>query len=162
MKNKRKSYRPLDQAQLEAVFSLGPEQVLEMSLMELSGRGGEILLKQAIATEISGYLGRDYYRHSDWASKAGYRNGARPTEVEMGNGVMRYERPLLTGAEDFHSKFHVRRCRKPQEFRQAVQDLFVEGVSTRKVKRALKSLVGEKTKLGRSTVSRITKALRQE
>ncbi len=80
----------------------------------------------------------------------------------MGNGVMRYERPLLSGAADFHSKFHVKRCRKPEEFHQAVQDMFVEGVSTGKVKRALKSLVGEKTKLGRSTVSRITKALRKE
>jgi transposase-like protein len=147
---------------LEAVFSLSPEQLLDMSLMDLSRRGGEILLKQAIAAEISAYLGRDYYRHSDAASKPGHRNGARGTEVEMGNGVMRYERPLLTGAEAFHSKFHVSRCRKPEEFRQAVADMFVEGVSTRKVKRALKSLVGEKTKLGRSTVSRITKALRKE
>lgn len=162
MKSKRKSYRPLDQAQLEAVFSLSREKLLEMSLMDLCRRGGEILLKQAIAAEISCYLGREYYRHSALASKPGYRNGARRTEVEMGNGVMGYERPLLTGARDFQSKFHVKRCRKPAEFRQAVADMFVAGVSTRKVKRALKSLVGEKTKLGRSTVSRITKALRKE
>lgn len=162
MKINRKSYRPMKQAQIEEIFSLTREQLLEMSLMDLARRGGELLLKQGVAAEIETHLKRGYYQHGDGESPTGYRNGARPTEVEVGNGVLRYERPLITGAEGFQSKLHVPRCRKPEEFRQAVQDLFVEGVSTRKVKRALKSLVGEGTKLGKSTVSRITKRLRQE
>lgn len=161
-KSKRKSYRPIDQARIEELFSLSVGQLREMSLMDLVRQGGAVLLKHAVAEEIRAYLGRGYYQHSGPESRRGYRNGARWTEVEVGNGVIGYERPLVTGSEGFQSKLHVQRCRKPPQFRQAIEALYIEGVSTRKVKRALNGLVGEKTRLGRSTISRITKRLRQE
>lgn len=160
---KRKTYRPMDQAQIEEIFSLTLEQVRSMSLMDLVRQGGAALLKPAVAEEIGSHLGRGYYQHSQPEGAMGHRNGARLTRVEVGSGgVVEYERPLLTGAEGFQSRLHVKRCRKPQQFCQAIEDMYVEGVSTRKVKRALGALVGEKTRLGRSTVSRITKRLRQE
>jgi transposase-like protein len=40
----------------------------------------------------------------------------------------------------------------------AVTDMYVNGVSTRKVKDALKSVAGEKIRMSKSTVSRITKS----
>ena len=44
----------------------------------------------------------------------------------------------------------------------AVAEMYVTGVSTRKVKKALKAVAGDDVRLSRSTVSRITKRLRVE
>ena len=52
--------------------------------------------------------------------------------------------------------------RRPEEFASAVTEMYISGVSTRKVKRALKAVTGEKARLSRSTVSRITERLRLE
>jgi transposase-like protein len=52
--------------------------------------------------------------------------------------------------------------RRPEEFADAVTEMYVTGVSTRKVKKALKAVAGDDVRLSRSTVSRITKRLRDE
>jgi len=52
--------------------------------------------------------------------------------------------------------------RRPEEFADQVAEMYVTGVSTRKVKKALKAVAGDKIKLSRSTVSRITQRLRDE
>ena len=49
--------------------------------------------------------------------------------------------------------------RRPAEFASQICDMYVNGVSTRKVKESLKSVTGKKIKLSKSTVSRITKKL---
>ena len=49
--------------------------------------------------------------------------------------------------------------RRPAEFAAQVCDMYVNGTSTRKVKKALKAVTGERLKLSKSTVSRITKSL---
>jgi putative transposase len=62
----------------------------------------------------------------------------------------------------FKSNYHVSGMRRPEEFASAVTDMYVNGVSTRKVKDSLKAIAGEKCRLSKSTVSRITKRLRDE
>ena len=52
--------------------------------------------------------------------------------------------------------------RRPEEFAAAVTDMYVNGISTRKVKDSLKAVTGEKVRMSKSTVSRITKKLRDE
>jgi transposase-like protein len=52
--------------------------------------------------------------------------------------------------------------RRPEEFAAAITDMYVNGVSTRKVKGALRAVTGEKVRLSKSTVSRVTKRLRAE
>ena len=52
--------------------------------------------------------------------------------------------------------------RRPEEFADTVAEMYVTGVSTRKVKKALKAVAGDEIRLSRSTVSRITKRLRDE
>src|SRR5208337_209581 len=73
-----------------------------------------------------------------------------------------YERPLLTGAPDFKSRYHVPYMRRPGEFADAIGDMHVNGVSSRNVKRALKAVTGEKIHLSKSAVSRVTKRIRVE
>jgi transposase-like protein len=65
-------------------------------------------------------------------------------------------------APGFQSKIHTPYMRRPEEFASAVTEMYISGVSTRKVKRALKAVTGEKSQLSRSTVSRITERLRAE
>jgi transposase-like protein len=77
-------------------------------------------------------------------------------------GTIMYPRQRLVNAPGFKSRFHTPYMRRPEEFAEAVTEMYVQGISTRKVKRAIKAITGEKTKLSRSTVSRITEKLRDE
>lgn len=131
-----------------------------MSLMSLLQFGSGLLLKHAIAGEITEYLGRSRYEHE--GQVAGYRNGHQRSRIDTPVGVVEYDRPKVTGAPGFKSQYHVRNMRRPDEFAAAVTDMYVNGTSTRKVKESLKAVAGEKTRLSRSTVSRITKRLRGE
>jgi putative transposase len=129
-------------------------------LMSLLQFGSQTLLSEAIKAEITEYLGRSFYQHSMGNEKIkGYRHGFRKTTIDTPVGPVTYDRPRVHGAEDFQSQFHVPHMRRPQEFADQICDMYVNGVSTRKIKNSLKSVTGEKIKLSKSTVSRITKSL---
>jgi putative transposase len=132
----------------------------QISLQTLLQFGTGLLLKEAIAQEITDYLGRSHYEHGE--TFKGYRNGHQKTRLDTGSGVIEYDRPKLTGAPKFKSQYHVPHMRRPEEFAQAVTDMYVNGISTRKIKKSLKAVAGEDTRLSKSTVSRITKRLRDE
>ena len=130
------------------------------SLMGLLQFGSQMLLSEAIKAEISEHLGRSYYQHSSPNEKnKGYRHGIRKTTIDTPIGAITYDRPRVHGAKDFQSQFHIPYMRRPEEFASQICDMYVNGISTRKVKKSLKSATGEKIKLSKSTVSRITKKL---
>lgn len=131
-----------------------------MSLMALLQHGSAMLLKDAIASEITAYLGRQHYRHGE--EFKGHRNGHQKTRLDTSMGPIEYDRPKVAYAPDFKSQFHVPHMRRPEEFAEAITDMYVNGVSTRKVKKSLMAVTGEKIRLSRSTVSRVTKQLRNE
>lgn len=143
-----------------AIGQLGQLDLPQMSLSSLLQFGTGLLLKRAIAAEITEYLGRSHYQHGD--EFKGHRNGYQKTRLDTGVGVIEYDRPKLANAPNFQSQYHVRRMRRPEEFAQVVTDMYVNGVSTRKVKDSLKAVAGERSRLSKSTVSRITKRLRDE
>jgi len=134
--------------------------LLGMSLFAILRQGSGMLLKEAIEAEITSHLGRLRYEHGEVFK--GHRNGYQETNIDTPVGPVGYERPKITGAEDFVSKFHTPHVRRPAEFAASVTDMYVNGISTRKVKDALRAVTGEKIKLSKSTVSRITKKLRDE
>ena len=132
-------------------------------VFELLSFGSQALLKQAIEEEITNHLGREKYERlkADEAFR-GERNGYRVTTIDTPIGALTYDRPRVTGAPDFKSAYHAPHMRRPEEFADQVAEMYVTGVSTRKVKKALKAVAGDKIKLSRSTVSRITQRLRDE
>lgn len=147
----------------EEMFAAMPQEVREMNLMGLLRFGGELLLKGAVAAEITEHLGRGFYEHrGEEAPARGYRNGSRTTTLDTPLGQVVYERPLVTGAKDFQSKYHQPYMRRPEAFADAIGDMHVNGVSSRNVKRALKAVTGEKVRLSKSAVSRVTKRIRAE
>ena len=131
----------------------------QMSLMSLLQHGSQTLLVEAIKAEITEALGRGFYQHHESKSDSkGYRHGVRKTTLDTPIGPIVYDRPRVNGL-DFQSQFHVPYMRRPAEFGSQICDMYVNGISTRKVKQALKSVTGNKIKMSKSTVSRITKSL---
>ena len=65
----------------------------------------------------------------------GERNGFRETPVDTPVGPITYPRQRLVNAPGFRSKIHTPYMRRPEEFATAVTEMYVGGVSTRKVKR---------------------------
>lgn len=154
----------LEQRKYDSVeAAIGQLKQLDLPAMSLSSLlqfGTGLLLNQAIAAEITEHLGRSHYKHGE--EFRGHRNGYQKTRLDTGVGVIEYDRPKVAHAPDFRSQYHVRRMRRPEEFAQAVTDMYINGVSTRKVKDSLKAVAGERSRLSKSTVSRITKRLRDE
>jgi len=133
------------------------------SILSLVQMGAQVLLKGAIEQEIAQHLGRTYYQHlKEGETSRGERNGYRQTRIDTPSGQVVYDRPLLAYAPEFRSQFHVPYLRRPQAFANAVVDMHVNGVSTRNVRRALKSVASEKARLSKSSVSRVTKKIRAE
>ncbi|HMN69958.1 MAG TPA: IS256 family transposase [Bdellovibrionales bacterium] len=158
---KREELEQRKQDSIEAaVAELNQLDLPSTSLMSLLQFGSGMLLKHAIAGEITEYLGRAHYQHGP--EFKGHRNGYQKTRLDTPLGVVEYDRPKLAGAPDFHSQYHVRHMRRPGEFADAVTDMYINGISTRKVKASLKAAAGSRARLSKSTVSRITKRLRDE
>lgn len=158
---KRDSLKQRKQDSMEsAIADMSQLNLPGMSLMSLLQFGSGLLLKHAIAGEITEYLGRPHYQHG--TEFKGHRNGYQQTRLDTPLGVVEYDRPKLAGAAGFKSRYHTPHMRRPNEFAQAVTDMYVNGTSTRKVKASLKAVAGERTRLSKSTVSRITKRLRDE
>ena len=132
-------------------------------ILELLKFGSQAILKQAIEGEITQYLGRESYERLKAEQVfRGARHGYRKTTIDTPVGQVVYDRQRLTGAPDFKSAIHRPHMRRPEEFADTVAEMYVTGVSTRKVKKALKAVAGDEIRLSRSTVSRITKRLRDE
>jgi transposase-like protein len=157
---KREDLEKRKEKLLESIDELSQLDLPGMDLMSLLQFGSGMLLKKAIIGEITEYLGRSRYGRSE--EFKGYRNGFQRSRIDTSMGIVEYDRQKLDGAPDFKSRYHVRHMRRPDEFAQSITDMYVNGVSTRKVKAALKAVAGERTRLSKSTVSRITKRLRDE
>ena len=143
--------------------SLSQEEFSKVTLMGIPKFGAETLLAEAVKAEVDQYLGRDHYEHIKIGEKSkGERNGYRKTTIDTPLGPVTYDRQQVAYAPEFVSKFHTAYMRRPEEFSSSIADMYVNGISTRKVKDALKAVAGDKIKLSKSTVSRVTKRLRSE
>jgi putative transposase len=139
------------------------EQTGGPDILSLLKFGSQAILQQAVEEEITQYLGRENYERLKLEMVAkGFRNGYRKTTIDTPIGQVIYDRQRLDGAPDFKSAYHEAHMRRPEQFADAVAEMYVSGVSTRKVKKALKAVAGDAVRLSRSTVSRITKRLRTE
>ena len=156
-----KNSKSQTQIKTDEIISGLPCKLEELGTLSLLKFGSETILRAAILEEIRMHLGRDHYEHSCDKGARGHRNGDRPTTIDTPLGPVTYNRPRLSGAKDFKSKFHTPWMRRPEEFADQVAEMYVSGISTRKVKRAL-SAAGDKIKMSRSTVSRITERLREQ
>jgi putative transposase len=141
---------------------------LGLSLEELAGQplelfareGAKLLLMVGLEEEVTAALMRRPYERSQ-GKVIGYRNGHRDRQVSCGAGVIEVPVPRVSDTEEtFRSQLLEAWQRRSKLLEETIPLLYVEGLSTRDFKRALKSLWGE-SGLSRSSVSRANKALKE-
>lgn len=141
-----------------ADLGLTIEEVGGQPLDLIAREGARVILEIALNEEVAAFLNRKRYERSE-AAAAGYRNGTRKRTVQCGSGEIVIRKPKIVGAEEpFESKVVDRWQRRSQYLEAVLPALYVEGLSTRDFKRALKPLLGE-SGLSRSSISRVNKAL---
>ena len=139
-----------------------------LSLEELAGQplelfareGAKLLLMVGLEEEVHGFLKRRPYerRRDDFC---GYRNGHRDRQVSCGAGEIEVAVPRVSDTrEAFHSQLLEAWQRRSKLLEDTIPLLYVEGLSTRDFKRALKPLWG-KSGLSRSSISRANRALKE-
>jgi transposase-like protein len=141
---------------------------LGLSLEELAGQplelfareGAKLLLMVGLEEEVTAALMRRPYERSQ-GKVVGYRNGHRDRQVSCGAGIIEVAVPRVSDTEEtFRSQLLETWQRRSKLLEETIPLLYVEGLSTRDFKRALKSLWG-KSGLSRSSVSRANKALKE-
>jgi transposase-like protein len=141
---------------------------LGLSLEELAGQplelfareGARLLLTVALEEEVTDLLKRRPYERSQ-GNIRGYRNGHRERQISCGAGEIEVAVPRMSDTKEaFHSQLLEAWQRRSKLLEETIPLLYVEGLSTRDFKRALKPLWG-KSGLSRSSVSRANKALKE-
>ena len=123
-------------------------------LIELTRIGARMMLQSALEEEITAHLERDYYERT--SSAKGSRNGSKPRTVKIGSGDIRIKMPQARNAGGpFHSLILPPRVTQMDAIQEIIPLLYMNGLSTRKVKKAIGTLIGKKG-LSHQNVMRIS------
>jgi putative transposase len=146
---------------VEKVIKEGLEEMTQRSsLREVTTTGARMMLRVAIEEEVTAYLQRDYYERS--AEARGSRNGSKPRSVKVGCGDIEIMMPQVRDAAGpFHSLILPPRVTQMDELQQIIPLLYMHGLSTRKVKKAVGKLLGKKG-LSHQNVVRISGKIVEE
>jgi len=124
------------------------------SLMELTKIGARMMLQSALEEEVRVFLDRDYYERNPNAK--GRRSGSKRRGVKVGCGDVEIRMPQVRDAgSSFHSVLLPPRLTQMEEIREIIPLLYLPGISTRRVKKAVGKLLGKKG-LSHENVSRIS------
>jgi len=130
------------------------------SLAELTRIGARMMLEVAIEEEVTTFPGRDYYERLDVAGC--YRSGAKPRMIKIGGGDIEIRMPRVRDAGGpFHSKILPPRITRMDEVQSVIPLLYMNGLSSRKVKKAIGKLLGKRG-LSHQNVIRITEKIVEE
>lgn len=131
------------------------------SLVELTKAGARMMIQIALEEELGAFLGRDYYeRRSD--GQEGSRAGSKPRTVKIGCGDIEIEMPKVKDAGGpFHSELLPPRVTRMDEIQDIIPLLYMNGLSTRKVKKSVAKLLGKRG-LSHQNISRITEKVVEE
>jgi transposase-like protein len=120
-------------------------------------------LDVALAEELAAALGSDRHERTD--GRCGYRNGTveRTITTPDGTRTVTVLRGRVIGKEgattEFHSQLLPRYARRTREIDDAILGCYLGGVNSRRIRTALKPLLGERH-LSKSAVSRIVGRLK--
>lgn len=112
-------------------------------LTELTKIGARMMLQIAVEEEITAHLGRDLYERT--VSAMGQRNGSKPRTVKIGSGDIGIRMPQARNSGGpFHSRILPPRVTQMNEIQEIIPLLYMNGLSSRKVKKAVGKLIGKK------------------
>ncbi len=141
------------------------EQACEMvrdQLENVARAGAREMLMVALNEEGDAYLGRGCDERDE--TFRGYRNGTTPRRLTLGSGTEELNQPRVRDVPADQAPFASKILRKYQRRSDTIDEtfvkLFMEGLATRDFEPALRLLMGEKTPLSASVVSRLTQRFR--
>jgi putative transposase len=120
-------------------------------------------LDVALAEELAAALGSNRHERTD--GRRGYRNGSVERNLTTSDGARTVivPRGRIAGRDDttteFHSQLLPRYARRTREVDEAILGCYLGGVNSRRIRTALKPLLGERH-LSKSAVSRIVGRLK--
>ncbi len=117
----------------------------------------ELILNQAMLIERSQALGAEPYERS--ADRRGHANGFKPKTFHSRLGKLRLQVPQTRGVEFYPSALE-RGERSERALKLAVAEMYVQGVSTRKVAAVMQELCG--AEVSSAQVSRASQLLDEE
>lgn len=133
---------------LEEVIENGTEGILPVMQM---------LLNFAMKQERSQYLKAEPYERS--ANRQGHANGFKPKTLQTRMGSMTVEIPQVRGMSFYPSSLE-KGCRSERALKLAIAEMYVKGVSTRKVAKITEALCG--LDISSTQVSRLSKLMDEE
>ena len=144
----------------------GDSNVVETLVQLLSQHDGlshmaeviRILLNEAMKVERAQALQAMPYERSD--KRRGYANGFKPKSVNTRLGRIQVAIPQVRGEVDFYPSALERGVRSERAVKLAVAEMYVQGVSTRKVTEVMQQLCG--LEVSSTQVSRATQLLEEE
>ena len=145
--------------------STGPATILQFrqDIEEQFRRHVREALDVALAEELAAVLGADRHERTD--QRRGYRNGSRERTITTPEGprTVTVPRGRIAGpdgaTQEFHSQLLPRYARRTREIDEAVLGCYLGGVNSRRIRTALKPLLGERH-LSKSAVSRVVARLK--
>ena len=132
-------------------------QVLDEHGFDGMARAMEILVNEAMKIERSEVLGATPYQRT--SERTGHANGFKPKTVNTRVGKVELQVPQTRGV-DFYPKSLERGVRSERALKLAVAEMYIQGVSTRKVTEITRELCG--LDVSSSQVSRATQLLDEE
>jgi len=136
------------------------EELRGQPLEFFAREGARMLLQVALDEEVTEFLGRDPYERDGHPN--GYRNGSRRRTLQCGSGEIPVELPKVVGSSrPFRRQVLAAWQRRSAALLDVIPGLYVEGLSTRDFKRALRPLWGA-AGLAKSSISRATQALKAQ
>ena len=135
-------------------------RLFENPLSVMAREGARMMLRVALEEEMTTVLGRDLYERA--AGSIGRRNGYKQRTVKLSCGDITVAMPKARNLEPpLRSKVLPPYRTRMAELEEAIPLLYMNGLSTRKVKRSLKKVFGEKG-LSHSTIGNITAKVVEE
>lgn len=117
----------------------------------------EMLFNTAMKCERDKFLGAAPHERSD--ERRGYANGYKPKGLQTRMGALELEVPQVRGL-GFYPQSIEKGCRSEKALKLAIAQMYLEGVSTRKVRDITEKLCGYD--ISSTQVSRVTKELDEE
>ena len=142
-------------------MELKQEEIEELARQDLETRvheGVKALFEQILEEEMTHHLGAPRYQRS--LSRRGRRNGAYERDLVTGVGTIRQLRVPRDREGTFQTELFERYRRMTGSVEEAILEMYLQGVSTRKVAAVTEALAGKR--VGRDAVSRITTRLEEQ
>ena len=117
-----------------------------------------LLLNEAMKLERAAALGAQPYERTE--ERTGYANGYKPKTLVTRLGRLELEVPQVRGGVDFYPSALERGVRSERALKLAIAEMYVQGISTRKVTQVLEPLCG--LEISSTQVSRCAELLDAE